>query len=123
MTIEQERLVGGTIGVLLALLVFALLRTLSRAGGRPRWGREAIGGASLLLAGLMPVGGVLLIVCPGDSCDGSDNTGRAIIAAIIGLVGLFLCMVGTGLMIDGRRRDSRAGRRDRLHAKPTRTEG
>ena len=123
MTIEQERLVGGTVGVLLALLLFALLGAMSRAGGRPRWGREAIAGVILLFAGLMPVGGVLLIVCPGDSCDGSDNAGKAIIAGFIGLVGLFLCMVGAGLMIDGRRRDSRAGRRERRHAKPTRTEG
>ena len=122
MTIEQERLVGGTVGVLLAFLLFALLGALSHAGGHPRWGREAIGGAILLFAGLMPVSWVLLFACPGQSCNG-DYFYRAIIAGFIGLVGLFLCMVGAALMIDGRRRDSRAGRRERRHAKLTRTEG
>jgi hypothetical protein len=121
MTIEQERLVTWGIGMLVALLLFALLRAMSLAGGRPRWGREAIGGAILLFVGLMPVGWVLLLACPGDSCNG-DYFYRAIIAALIGLVGLFLCAVGAGLMIDGRRRDSRAGRRERRHAEPTRTE-
>ena len=120
--VTSEELVGlWVIGVPLALL-FALLRTMARAGGRPRWGREAIGGAILLFAALMPVGWALLIACPGQSCDGDYFYG-ALIAAFIGLVGLVLCIVGAGFMIDGRRRDTRAGRRQRRLAKLPRTEG